>query len=52
MTAFDFDSAEHKAYEKTPAAKSIPSPAGIWIAYENQQLAAYPSAVWSYCASG
>lgn len=41
MTAFDFDSAEHKAYEKTPAAKSIPSPAGIWIAYENQQLAGW-----------
>ncbi|MBD2249434.1 DUF5895 domain-containing protein, partial [Nostoc sp. FACHB-888] len=41
MTAFDFDSAEHKSYEKTPAAKSIPSPAGIWIAYENQQLAGW-----------
>ncbi|MCC5640983.1 DUF5895 domain-containing protein [Nostoc sp. CHAB 5844] len=38
---FDFDSVEHKAYDKTPAAKSIPSPAGIWIAYENQQLAGW-----------
>lgn len=38
-TTFNFDSQEHKAYEKTPAAKSIASPAGIWIAYENQQLA-------------
>lgn len=38
---FDFDSSEHKAYDKTPAAKSIPSPAGIWIAYENQQLASW-----------
>lgn len=40
-TGFDFDSTEHKAYEKTPAAKSISSPAGIWIAYENQQLAGW-----------
>ncbi|MBD2458350.1 hypothetical protein H6G80_30320 [Nostoc sp. FACHB-87] len=38
---FDFDSAQHKAYDKTPAAKSIPSPAGIWIAYDNQQLAGW-----------
>lgn len=38
---FDFDSAQHKAYDKTPAAKSIASPAGIWIAYENQQLAGW-----------
>jgi len=43
MTAltFDFDSVEHKAYDKTPAAKSINSPAGIWIAYDNQQLAGW-----------
>ncbi|MBD2440601.1 DUF5895 domain-containing protein [Nostoc sp. FACHB-110] len=43
MTAltFDFDSQEHKAYDKTPAAKSIPAPAGIWIADENQRLAGW-----------
>ncbi|HEY9801119.1 MAG TPA: hypothetical protein V6D25_12235, partial [Leptolyngbyaceae cyanobacterium] len=40
-TTFDFDAPEHKAYDKTPAAKSIASPAGIWIAYENQQLAGW-----------
>ncbi|MBD2505641.1 hypothetical protein, partial [Anabaena azotica] len=40
-TEFDFDSREHRAYEKTPAAKSINSPAGIWIAYENQELAGW-----------
>jgi len=38
---FNFDSSEHIAYVSSPAAKAINAPAGIWVGFDNQQVAGW-----------